>query len=174
MICCSTPPIFWGGAAAPGLKYESDGGPGIGAIMGMRLGSERSAEDRRDFMRTQILFWMLAAIDGHGGAWEKPALPVEGDPCLALARNRQAVRLRGNESLIQEMIAKTPAVIEPVRGVVPAEFPAQMLLSAAGKIPRLAWATVSCPPERHGRECELSGLCESGGPPNAARTALAA
>ncbi len=52
-------------ATASALKYESDGGPGIERIMELLLGSERAAEDRRDFMRTQLVFWLLAAIDGH-------------------------------------------------------------------------------------------------------------
>src|SRR2546422_10977622 len=52
-------------APPPALKYESDGGPGIERIMELLLGSERAAEDRRDFMRTQLVFWLLAAIDGH-------------------------------------------------------------------------------------------------------------
>src|SRR6185295_4475234 len=52
-------------ATSSALKYESDGGPGIGKIMEMLLGSERAAEDRRDFMRTQLVFWLLAGIDGH-------------------------------------------------------------------------------------------------------------
>ena len=47
------------------LKYENDGGPGIRKIMDLLLGSERAAEDRRDFIRTQLVFWLLAAIDGH-------------------------------------------------------------------------------------------------------------
>lgn len=46
-------------------KYESDGGPGIQTIMTWLLGSAQAAVDRRDFLRTQILFWMLCAIDGH-------------------------------------------------------------------------------------------------------------
>ena len=50
---------------SPDLKYESDGGPGIDAIMEILRNSERAAEDQTDFMRTQLLFWMLAAIDGH-------------------------------------------------------------------------------------------------------------
>lgn len=52
-------------ATPSALKYESDGGPGIGKIMELLLGSEKAAEDRRDFMRTQLVFWLLAAIDGH-------------------------------------------------------------------------------------------------------------
>ena len=52
-------------ATPPALKYESDGGPGMERIMELLFGSERAAEDRRDFMRTQLVFWLLAAIDGH-------------------------------------------------------------------------------------------------------------
>lgn len=46
-------------------KYESDGGPGIRRIMELLLGSSSAGEDRVDFFRTQVLFWMLCAIDGH-------------------------------------------------------------------------------------------------------------
>ena len=46
-------------------KYEAEGGPGIKQIMDLLLGSARAEEDRHDFFRTQILFWMLCAIDGH-------------------------------------------------------------------------------------------------------------
>lgn len=50
---------------APTQKYQADGGPGIESIMDILLGSEIAEEDRKDFFRTQILFWMLCAIDGH-------------------------------------------------------------------------------------------------------------
>lgn len=46
-------------------KYEADGGPGIRRIMDVLLGSSRAEDDRLDFFRTQLLFWMLCAIDGH-------------------------------------------------------------------------------------------------------------
>jgi serine/threonine-protein kinase HipA len=62
-------------ATPPALKYESDGGPGIGVVMDLLLGSERAAEDRRDFMRTQLVFWMLAAIDGHAKNFSVFLLP---------------------------------------------------------------------------------------------------
>jgi serine/threonine-protein kinase HipA len=52
-------------ATPPALKYENDGGPGVERIMELLRGSDRAAEDRRDFMRTQLVFWLLAAIDGH-------------------------------------------------------------------------------------------------------------
>ncbi|GAD31411.1 serine/threonine-protein kinase HipA [Photobacterium leiognathi lrivu.4.1] len=51
---------------APALKYESDGGPNIASIMQFLLGSRTSTQDRAVFFKAQILFWLLAAIDGHG------------------------------------------------------------------------------------------------------------
>lgn len=47
------------------LKYQADGGPGINDIMNLLLGSANPAEDRDNFFRSQVLFWLLAAIDGH-------------------------------------------------------------------------------------------------------------
>jgi serine/threonine-protein kinase HipA len=51
---------------SPALKYESHGGPGIADAMKLLLGSRLAAKDREQFFKSQILFWMLAAIDGHG------------------------------------------------------------------------------------------------------------
>lgn len=51
---------------APALKYEAHGGPGIADAMKLLLGSRFAAQDREMFFKSQILFWMLAAIDGHG------------------------------------------------------------------------------------------------------------
>ena len=47
------------------MKYEQDGGPGIEKIMHFLLGSENSVADRYNFIKSQLLFWVLAAIDGH-------------------------------------------------------------------------------------------------------------
>ena len=49
----------------PTGKYESDGGPGIETIMRILMGSQESAQDRETFFTAQILFWLLAAPDGH-------------------------------------------------------------------------------------------------------------
>ncbi len=49
----------------PSGKYESDGGPGIEAIMRILLGSQYAAQDREAFFTAQVLFWLLAASDGH-------------------------------------------------------------------------------------------------------------
>ncbi|MES2219103.1 MAG: type II toxin-antitoxin system HipA family toxin [Pseudomonadota bacterium] len=49
----------------PGLKYESDGGPGIQDIMKILLGSDQAAQDRQRFLKSVFLFWILGAPDGH-------------------------------------------------------------------------------------------------------------
>jgi len=49
----------------PELKYESDGGPGMADILGLLRGSSMAEQDRRAFYKAQVLFWMLAATDGH-------------------------------------------------------------------------------------------------------------
>ena len=49
----------------PSGKYESDGGPGIEAIMRILLGSQDAAKDREVFFTAQVLFWLMAASDGH-------------------------------------------------------------------------------------------------------------
>jgi serine/threonine-protein kinase HipA len=50
---------------SPSLKYQADGGPGIVEIMRLLLGSADAERDRECFLRTQVLFWLLAATDGH-------------------------------------------------------------------------------------------------------------
>jgi serine/threonine-protein kinase HipA len=56
-------------------KYESDGGPGIDAIMEVLSGSARAAIDRRNFFTTQVIFWLLAATDGHAKNFSIAHLP---------------------------------------------------------------------------------------------------
>lgn len=46
-------------------KYQADGGPGIDDCLQL-LSASCEIQDREDFFKTQILFWLLAAIDGHG------------------------------------------------------------------------------------------------------------
>ena len=49
----------------PEAKYEADGGPGMDRILGVLDGSMTREQDRRNFFKTQLLFWMLCATDGH-------------------------------------------------------------------------------------------------------------
>ena len=51
---------------SPLRKYQSDGGPGIAQIMELLLGSDHAEQDLRRFFKTQLIFWVLAATDGHG------------------------------------------------------------------------------------------------------------
>jgi serine/threonine-protein kinase HipA len=50
---------------SPAIKYESDGGPGISTIMELLQSSIEPEEDRRHFMKSVFIFWLLGAIDGH-------------------------------------------------------------------------------------------------------------
>ncbi len=62
----------------PVFKYEEDGGPGIHRIMELLIGSETALSDRRLFMKSQILFWLLGAIDGHAKNFSIYLLPGGG------------------------------------------------------------------------------------------------
>lgn len=154
------------------LKYEDRGGPGMDNILDKLRGSVAPERDRRRFLTTQLLFWMLAAPDGHaknfsiflhaGDRFELTPLydvlsawPVIGNGPLhfqwqrvklamaARSRNphykmvdiqrrhwntvarRNAMGLDFEDS-IEEVVRKTPAVIESVSAQLPANFPANV------------------------------------------------
>jgi serine/threonine-protein kinase HipA len=46
-------------------KYEEQGGPGMSAILSVLRGSDVPEADRKRFLTAQLLFWLLAAPDGH-------------------------------------------------------------------------------------------------------------
>ena len=50
---------------SPAKKYEQQGGPGIATILDTLRGSENAERDRYIFFTAQLLFWLLAAPDGH-------------------------------------------------------------------------------------------------------------
>jgi serine/threonine-protein kinase HipA len=52
-------------ATPPSRKYESEGGPGIDAILDLLRGSSNRDEDRLTFLKANLLFWLLCAPDGH-------------------------------------------------------------------------------------------------------------
>jgi len=47
------------------LKYESDGGPGVRAVLALLAGSNNAGADSLRFVLTLLAFWLMAAIDGH-------------------------------------------------------------------------------------------------------------
>jgi serine/threonine-protein kinase HipA len=46
-------------------KYEDKGGPGMRDILSVLRGSDTPVADRQQFLSAQLLFWLLAAPDGH-------------------------------------------------------------------------------------------------------------
>jgi len=46
-------------------KYESEGGPGIAAILKLLQGSDDPQTDRALFFKAQVVFWLVGATDGH-------------------------------------------------------------------------------------------------------------
>lgn len=49
----------------PERKYEAEGGPGIERLAQVLHGSMNSRADLRTLLASQIVFWLLAATDGH-------------------------------------------------------------------------------------------------------------
>ncbi len=150
---------------SPLVKYEAEGGPGLGVLFNLLQQSVDAERDLRTLMASQLLFWMLRAPDGHaknfsihllpGGRYRltplydvMSAYPVMGDGPnqwsprelkLAMAlvgknRHYEAERIQRRhfnstakrfgygetaEPLIQELIERTPAVIDLVQGALP-------------------------------------------------------
>ena len=50
---------------SPTKKYQSDGGPGIDKVLELLNGATSPNKDRLEFLKAQIVFWLLGAIDGH-------------------------------------------------------------------------------------------------------------
>ncbi len=61
-------------------KYQEHGGPGIEDIAKLLTGSDHPEQDRLNFLKANILFWLMGAVDGQaknfsiflrpGGAFE--------------------------------------------------------------------------------------------------------
>ncbi|AYJ87420.1 type II toxin-antitoxin system HipA family toxin [Sphingomonas paeninsulae] len=49
----------------PTNKYENDGGPGIKGIIELLRGSDDPQGDQLAFFKSQIIFWLIGATDGH-------------------------------------------------------------------------------------------------------------
>ena len=48
-----------------GLKYQNLGGPGIVEGLNLLKGSDTPTEDQKAFLKAQVLFWLIGAVDGH-------------------------------------------------------------------------------------------------------------
>jgi len=108
---------------APAIKYENDGGPGIHQSMKLLQGSQQAQEDRGRFFKSQILFWLLAAIDGHAKNFSlfiEPASAFRMTP-------------------LYDVISALPLIAQ---GSLPAER-AKMAMSVKGKNRHYHWARVA-------------------------------
>lgn len=158
---------------SPLRKYQADGGPGISEIMEILSYSVRAEHDKAQFFRAQIIFWLMAATDGHAknfsisiaprGRYQLTPLydvlsawPVigHGNNQISWQKCKLAMAVRGDnnyyqiyriqrrhwirhgemsglskqqiETMIEEIIARTPDVIECVSRRLPAQFPPQL------------------------------------------------
>ncbi|MEO8016212.1 MAG: type II toxin-antitoxin system HipA family toxin [Pseudomonadota bacterium] len=153
-------------------KYQSDGGPGILDIARILRASTEAESDLATVFKAQLLFWMLAATDGHaknfslrilqGGRFQLTPLydvlsawPIIGKKVneLPIEKTRLAMSLPGGkphyllksiqrrhfealgkrmgiprvDDVINEMITKTPMVIQQVQRGLPRGFPQGLL-----------------------------------------------
>ncbi len=49
----------------PSRKYQNEGGPGMVDIFKLLNAGDTPAEDQKAFLKSQILFWLIGATDGH-------------------------------------------------------------------------------------------------------------
>ena len=49
----------------PARKYQNQGGPGLANLIGLFEGSDDPSRDQKLIMKANIVFWLLAATDGH-------------------------------------------------------------------------------------------------------------
>jgi serine/threonine-protein kinase HipA len=59
-------------------KYENRGGPGILDVLEFLKGSDTPDADRINFLKAQIVFWLLAATDGHAKNFSVALFPGGG------------------------------------------------------------------------------------------------
>ncbi|WP_342321795.1 type II toxin-antitoxin system HipA family toxin [Kosakonia sp. BYX6] len=97
-------------------KYESDGGPSIVEIMHFLLGSDYADEDRETFMRSHILFWLLAASDGHAKNYSVFIRPNGGYCLTPLYDILSCYPMIGGQGLARQEIKMAMALRSTGRG----------------------------------------------------------
>ena len=87
----------------PTRRYQNQGGPGIAEILELLKGSDQPDVDQRLFMKAQVVFWLLAATDGHAKNFSIHLYPGGGfrlTPIYDVMSSQplfDAGQLRGNE-----------------------------------------------------------------------------
>ena len=150
-------------ATPPHLKYEADGGPGIDTIMGLLNGSAQRERDREVFFKTQLLFWMLCAPDGHaknfslalhaGGSYSlaplydvMSAYPLLGEGPGRLSRHKvkmaMAVRSQNPHWKMRDIQARHWAALAQRYGIGVAEGSGRAVVLAVARDTAAALAAV--------------------------------
>jgi serine/threonine-protein kinase HipA len=89
------------------MKYEKNGGLGVESIMDLLLGSSSAEADRAAFFKTQVIFWLLCAIDGHAKNFSIFLEPQGGYRLTPIYDVLSAYPVLGNgPGLLQEKKAK--------------------------------------------------------------------
>jgi serine/threonine-protein kinase HipA len=144
------------------LKYEADGGPGVADISRVLQGSESRDDDLATLLQAQLLFWMLAATDGHAknfsirllaqGRYRLTPLydvlsgwPITGPRHnqLHLKKLKLAMAVRGTT---KHVVARTPDVIETVGAGLPKGFPERLFDSMTTGLRKAARQIARMPP----------------------------
>lgn len=59
----------------PARKYQPEGGPGMREILDLLKASDDPEADQRQFLKAQIVFWLIGATDGHAKNFSIGLLP---------------------------------------------------------------------------------------------------
>ena len=59
----------------PTRKYQNEGGPGIVEICELLQGSDEPLRDRADFLKANVLYWLIGATDGHAKNFSIALMP---------------------------------------------------------------------------------------------------
>lgn len=163
-------------------KYESDGGPGMRDVLRILESSSRAAEDKRRFVNAQILYWMLAATDGHAknfsifheshntyrltpfydilSAW--PIIgPGRGQLAIQKAKLAMAVRGKNPHWKLREIQPRHWTTLTRLAGMGPADA---LLAELASQVPSvIAAVSAALPPAfpAHVSDAIFNGLQES-------------
>ena len=121
----------------PARKYESDGGPGLPDLLELFMSSDEPMRDRKMIMKAAIVFWLLAATDGHaknfslflhphGGFSLTPLYDV-----MSIQPNFDAGQLRQRDMKMSMAIGKNRHYV--VREFVPRHFLETAAFSGMGE-----------------------------------------
>ena len=118
-------------------KYESDGGPGLPDLLDLFMGSDRPEHDRKMIMKAAIVFWLLAAIDGHAKNFSLFLHPNNGFSLtpfydvLSLQPNFDAGQLRQRQLKMAMAVGKNRHYV--VNEIMPRHFLQTAAASSMGE-----------------------------------------